>query len=216
MFIYCAERLWATASLLSEVFVLKRILMALLALILCISTPALGEDVVSAETPTPGQRNVPISEYVYTTATYKGLGVRFYYPSHWEYIPGHATVCFLESVEGDNVPGRFAISVKQLSSRAKSEKMESEMKKYVLTLMEQYESYDIGALSTEQEFMGKTGYSTVYRGTKNGQSIRGFAIMACVGTKIYAYHFSCGESDYEDMTIVMEHIRDNINADNAD
>ena len=93
--------------------------------------------------------------------------------------------------------------------------MESEIQSYVTTLMEQYESYDIGALSTEQNFMGKTGYSTVYRATKDGQSIRGFAIMACVGTKIYAYHFSCDESDYESMTIVMQHIRDNINADNA-
>ena len=63
--------------------------------------------------------------------------------------------------------------------------------------------------------MGKTAYSTVYRGYKGDQVIRGTAIMASVGTKIYAFHFSCDADDYDAMTTVMEYLRSHVEANNS-
>ena len=78
VFIYTAQNAFrVSASLLSEVFILKSILLVLLTLILLIPMPALGEEVPWAETPAPGHRNVPVSEYTYTTATYKDWAFAF-------------------------------------------------------------------------------------------------------------------------------------------
>jgi len=193
---------------------LKKLLLALAALIALSPVPGRGEQPVPSGTAVIAATPVPVSEYTYKEATSKTLGMRFLYPSHWENLPGRATVCFREPRADGGVPARMAISVKHLSKRANDDKMQSELVKYMKAIVAQYDSYEVGNLSTDTDFMGKDGYSTIYKGVKDGQTVRGYAIMACVGTKIYAFHFSADEQSYQDMATVMQHVRDNIKAAN--
>ncbi|NLF27549.1 MAG: hypothetical protein GX592_06590 [Clostridiales bacterium] len=193
---------------------MKKLLLALAALIAVSPISGLGEQLIPSGTPVIAATPVPVSEYTYKEVTSKTLGMRFLYPSHWENLPGRATVCFREPRADGGVPARMAISVKHLSKRANDDKMQSELVKYMKAIVAQYDSYEVGNLSTDTDFMGKDGYSTIYKGVKDGQTVRGYAIMACVGTKIYAFHFSAGEQDYQNMATVMQHVRDNIKAAN--
>ena len=193
---------------------LKKLLLALAALIALSPVSGMGEQLIPSGTPVIAATPVPVSEYTYAEAISKALGVRFLYPSPWENLPGRSTVCFREPRADGGVPARMAISVKHLSKRANDDKMQSELVKYMKAIVARYESYEVGNLSTDTDFMGKDGYSTIYKGVKDGNTVRGYVIMAGVGTKIYAFHFSVGEEDYQDMSSVMQHIRDSIKAAN--
>ena len=83
-----------------------------------------------------------------------------------------------------------------------------------IAIFSQFDSYEIGNLITDVPFMGKTAYSTIYRGYKGDDVIQGTVIMANVGTKIYAFHFSCAADDYDDMETVMYYLRTHVEAKN--
>ena len=194
---------------------MKRICTALLALLLLLGGAHAEEDIFAATivTPTPtagvGSIGLAISEYTYT------LGVRFSYPSHWIQTPGRRTICYEEPVGEGDIPARMAVSVKQLDDRADGDELTRQLSSFVSAIFTQFDRYEIGNLITDVPFMGKTAYSTVYRGYKGDQVIRGTAIMASVGTKIYAFHFSCDADDYDAMTTVMEYLRSHVEANNS-
>ena len=105
------------------------------------------------------------------------------------------------SAEGD-IPARMAVSVKQLDDRADDDELTRQLSSFVTAIFTQFDRYEIGNLITDVPFMGKTAYSTIYRGYKGDQVIEGMAILTGVGTKIYAYHFSCAAEDYDAMAPV--------------
>lgn len=197
---------------------MKRIFAALLALTLILGAAQAQEDIF-AVTPTPtasgGGVGLSIAEYTYATTGNATLGVRFAYPSHWEMTPGRRTICYEEPVAEGDIPARMAVSVKQLEDRADEDDMDSELSAFMRAVFTQYDSYEIGNLMTDTSFMGKTGYSTIYRGYRGNQAVQGSVIMAAVGTKIYAFHFSADANDYDAMTQVMEYLRNSVEADNA-
>lgn len=200
---------------------MKRICTALLALLLLLGGAHAEEDIFAATiaTPTPtagvGSIGLAISEYTYAVLTNDTLGVRFSYPSHWIQTPGRRTICYEEPVGEGDIPARMAVSVKQLDDRADEDEMTAQLSSFVTAIFTQFDRYEIGNLITDVPFMGKTAYSTVYRGYKGDQVIRGTAIMASVGTKIYAFHFSCDADDYDAMTTVMEYLRSHVEANNS-
>ena len=200
---------------------MKRICTALLALMLLLGGAVAEEDIFAATiaTPTPtagvGSIGLAISEYTYAVLTNDTLGVRFSYPSHWIQTPGRRTICYEEPVGEGDIPARMAVSVKQLDDRADEDEMTAQLSSFVTAIFTQFDRYEIGNLITDVPFMGKTAYSTVYRGYKGDQVIRGTAIMASVGTKIYAFHFSCDADDYDAMTTVMEYLRSHVEANNS-
>ena len=200
---------------------MKRICTALLALLLLLGGAHAEEDIFAATiaTPTPtagvGSIGLAISEYTYAVLTNDTLGVRFSYPSHWIQTPGRRTICYEEPVGEGDIPARMAVSVKQLDDRADEDEMTAQLSSFVTAIFTQFDRYEIGNLITDVPFMGKTAYSTVYRGYKGDQVIRGTAIMASVGTKIYAFHFSCDADDYDAMTTVMEYLRSHVEANNG-
>lgn len=200
---------------------MKRICTALLALLLLLGGAHAEEDIFAATiaTPTPtagvGSIGLAISEYTYAVLTNDTLGVRFSYPSHWIQTPGRRTICYEEPVGEGDIPARMAVSVKQLDDRANEDEMTAQLSSFVTAIFTQFDRYEIGNLITDVPFMGKTAYSTVYRGYKGDQVIRGTAIMASVGTKIYAFHFSCDADDYDAMTTVMEYLRSHVEANNS-
>ena len=104
---------------------------------------------------------------------------------------------------------------KLLDDRADGDELTRQLSSFVSAIFTQFDRYEIGNLITDVPFMGKTAYSTVYRGYKGDQVIRGTAIMASVGTKIYAFHFSCDADDYDAMTTVMEYLRSHVEANNG-
>ena len=200
---------------------MKRICTALLALLLLLGGAHAEEDIFAATiaTPTPtagvGSISLAISEYTYAVLTNDTLGVRFSYPSHWIQTPGRRTICYEEPVGDGDIPARMAVSVKQLDDRADGDELTRQLSSFVSAIFTQFDRYEIGNLITDVPFMGKTAYSTVYRGYKGDQVIRGTAIMASVGTKIYAFHFSCDADDYDAMATVMEYLRSHVEANNS-
>ena len=200
---------------------MKRICTALLALLLLLGGAHAEEDIFAATiaTPTPtagvGSVGLAISEYTYAVLTNDTLGVRFSYPSHWIQTPGRRTICYEEPVGEGDIPARMAVSVKQLDDRADGDELTRQLSSFVSAIFTQFDRYEIGNLITDVPFMGKTAYSTVYRGYKGDQVIRGTAIMASVGTKIYAFHFSCDADDYDAMATVMEYLRSHVEANNS-
>ena len=200
---------------------MKRICTALLALLLLLGGAHAEEDIFAATitSPTPtagvGSIGLAISEYTYAVLTNDTLGVRFSYPSHWIQTPGRRTICYEEPVGEGDIPARMAVSVKQLDDRADGDELTRQLSSFVSAIFTQFDRYEIGNLITDVPFMGKTAYSTVYRGYKGDQVIRGTAIMASVGTKIYAFHFSCDADDYDAMTTVMEYLRSHVEANNS-
>lgn len=200
---------------------MKRICTALLALLLLLGGAHAEEDIFAATiaTPTPtagvGSIGLAISEYTYAVLTNDTLGVRFSYPSHWIQTPGRRTICYEEPVGEGDIPARMAVSVKQLDDRADGDELTRQLSSFVSAIFTQFDRYEIGNLITDVPFMGKTAYSTVYRGYKGDQVIRGTAIMASVGTKIYAFHFSCDADDYDAMATVMEYLRSHVEANNS-
>ena len=199
---------------------MKRICTALLALLLLLGGAGAEEDIFAVNiSPTPtagvGSIGLAISEYTYAVLTNDTLGVRFSYPSHWIQTPGRRTICYEEPVGEGDIPARMAVSVKQLDDRADGDELTRQLSSFVSAIFTQFDRYEIGNLITDVPFMGKTAYSTVYRGYKGDQVIRGTAIMASVGTKIYAFHFSCDADDYDAMTTVMEYLRSHVEANNS-
>ncbi len=197
---------------------MKRLFAALMALALILGGAQAQEDIFAA-TPTPtasaGNIGLSIAEYTYATTSNATLGVRFAYPSHWEMTPGRRTICYEEPVAEGYIPARMAVSVKQLDDRADEDDMDSELSTFMRAVFTQYDSYEIGNLMTDTSFMEKTGYSTIYRAYKGDQSVQGSVIMAAVGSKIYAFHFSADANDYDAMSQVMEYLRNSVQADNG-
>ena len=198
---------------------MKRFCMALLALVMLLGGARAEEDIFAATIATPtagvGSIGLAISEYTYAVISNDTLGVRFSYPSHWVQTPGRRTICYEEPVGEGDIPARMAVSVKQLDDRADGDELTRQLSSFVSAIFTQFDRYEIGNLITDVPFMGKTAYSTVYRGYKGDQVIRGTAIMASVGTKIYAFHFSCDADDYDAMTTVMEYLRSHVEANNS-
>ena len=202
---------------------MKRICAALLALLLLLGGAGAEEDIFAVNiSPTPAVEatsGVPslrlgISEYTYAILENETLGVRFAYPSHWEQTPGRRSICYEEPVGEGEVPARMVVSVKQLDDRADEDEMTGQLSQLVYAIFDQFDSYEIGNLITDVPFMGKTAYSTIYRGYKGDDVIQGTVIMANVGTKIYAFHFSCAADDYDDMETVMYYLRTHVEAKN--
>ena len=200
---------------------MKRFCTALLALLLLLGGAVAEEDIFAATitSPTPtagvGSIGLSISEYTYAVISNDTLGVRFSYPSHWEQTPGRRTICYQEPVAEGDIPARMAVSVKQLDDRPNDDELTRQLSSFITAIFTQFDRYEIGNLITDVPFMGKTAYSTVYRGYKGDQVIRGTAIMASVGTKIYAFHFSCDADDYDTMATVMEYLRSHVEANNS-
>ena len=202
---------------------MKRICAALLALLLLLGGAGAEEDIFAVNiSPTPAVEatsGVPslrlgISEYTYAILENETLGVRFAYPSHWEQTPGRRSICYEEPVGEGEVPARMVVSVKQLDDRADEDEMTGQLSQLVYAIFDQFDSYEIGNLITDVPFMNKTAYSTIYRGYKGDDVIQGTVIMANVGTKIYAFHFSCAADDYDDMETVMYYLRTHVEAKN--
>ena len=202
---------------------MKRICAALLALLLLLGGAGAEEDIFAVNiSPTPtveATSGVPslrlgISEYTYAILENETLGVRFAYPSHWEQTPGRRSICYEEPVAEGEVPARMVVSVKQLDDRADEDEMTGQLSQLVYAIFDQFDSYEIGNLITDVPFMNKTAYSTIYRGYKGDDVIQGSVIIANVGTKIYAFHFSCAADDYDDMETVMYYLRTHVEAKN--
>ena len=203
---------------------MKRICTALLALLLLLGGAVAEEDIFAVNiSPTPtveATSGVPslrlgISEYTYAILENETLGVRFAYPSHWEQTPGRRSICYEEPVGEGEVPARMVVSVKQLDDRADEDEMTGQLSQLVYAIFDQFDSYEIGNLITDVPFMNKTAYSTIYRGYKGDDIIQGTVIIANVGTKIYAFHFSCAADDYDDMETVMYYLRTHVEAKNS-
>ncbi len=203
---------------------MKRICAALLALLLLLGGAGAEEDIFAVNiSPTPtveATSGVPslrlgISEYTYAILENETLGVRFAYPSHWEQTPGRRSICYEEPVGEGEVPARMVVSVKQLDDRADEDEMTGQLSQLVYAIFDQFDSYEIGNLITDVPFMNKTAYSTIYRGYKGDDIIQGTVIIANVGTKIYAFHFSCAADDYDDMETVMYYLRTHVEAKNS-
>lgn len=150
------------------------------------------------------------SEYVYATVTSNALGLTIKYPAHWINIPGRHTICYIEPVEAGEIPARMAVSVKKLSKKPDKEKLQGELGSFMKAILAQYDSYQVGSLSDDSEFVGSKGYSSVYSAMKDGVEIRGYCIVNSYNASVYGYHFSAQADAYMEMGDVIRHIRESV------
>jgi len=191
---------------------LKRLFAAVFAMLFalsCAACAAQAEEPAASATAVPF---VPLDEYVYAEAVSSAINVKIYYPSHWENLPGRYTVCFQEPVEDGDVAARMAITCKQLSAKPSTDKIQRELASFLSVIIQQYDTYEVGNLSSDVTFMGKSGYWSIYKAVKGDREIRGYIAMVAVGSALYGFHFSCEEKDYADMSVVLERVRGSISS----
>lgn len=149
------------------------------------------------------------ASYSYTTFTLDS-GFSMDVPSHWTRKPASKSVCFIEPVAEDAVPGRIVVTSKKVESVGSSTR-ENQLGSYFTNILGDFDACEWSEIHTDQPFLGdETAHSVTYSGTRDGLSYKGYVILAAVNKTIYVYHFRCGSDAYDSMEAVMEHIRDSI------
>lgn len=151
---------------------------------------------------------IDTSAYQFTPLSDLSLGFTFYYPSHWQNVPGIYTVCFQEQVEDGEVPARVAITRKKLTHTPDESDITDHLIAYLKTIYKQYDTstFEVSGLDTSRKFMGKNGYSTNYLAFKGETEVEGFVIMCVVERTLYVYHFSASYSDFQSMETMMQYM----------
>ena len=146
----------------------------------------------------------------YETLTNENYGLTMDRPANWIQIPGRHTFCFIESVAEDQIPARMALSRKGSSKELTDKRVTDELVAFLKVLQPQYDAFEVGDLSTETQFAGRSGFSTTYTARKGAESVRGYVIMTAVGKYVYAFHFSAAESAYSSYENVISHLRESV------
>lgn len=216
---------------------MKKILMLMLALALCLlsacstgdevevsttAAPETGEDAPVQSEPqeasapempvvdseSPLVQHVDPADYSYSTFTIDENGFYMEYPSHWERQPASKSVCFMEPVNAGEIPGRIVVTSKKLESVTNGIR-ESQLRSYFKNILGGFDTYEWSDIYSSQPFMGDDqALSVTYTATKGEAMYKGYVIIGIRSSTIYVYHFRCGESDYARMQNVMIRTRD--------
>ena len=146
----------------------------------------------------------------YESLTNKTFGLVMDRPAAWIQIPGRHTLCFQDGASTQKTPARMALSRKTVTKELTDSRITSELIAFLKTIAAQYDSFEVGDLSKDTAFIGQMGYSTFYSAQKDGNSVRGYVIVAAISKYVYAFHFSTAENEFNAYTSVMVHIRESM------
>ena len=151
----------------------------------------------------------------YVSLTNTQLGLTMPYPSGWTSNPGTSTICFLEPTTGGAASSRLAVTVKQVSDSLSAAQLEEQINSYASSISSLYGQFNVTELTTDSQFLNTRAGSLLYTADSNGTPMSGFVTMACIGKRIYAFHFSCPTDRFESMSGTIKELRDGITLLNA-
>jgi len=215
---------------------MKKLLCALLALMMlflsaCSSAPVDEENPDATPTPsptpkptatpvpTPAPTPVPVvafEDYQYFIITNTALAVSFKYPTHWTNEPGKSSIRYTEPVNIGDTPAQLTVTSKYVANRQNEDAMEKQMKSFLALVEAQVDDYkaDKKDLKDNVEIMGTEGIRQKYtaRNRETGESITGYALMVYVknAKRIYLLHFTAPSEDYDELSGVIDVIRDSM------
>lgn len=147
-------------------------------------------------------------EAAYETLNNAQLGITLKYPTGWVSNPGTATICFLESLTTETVPGRMAVSVKPVSSTPSSEKMEDQLSSLSGEIAKMYTNFNVAEMTTNGKFMNTRAYALRYTADSDRGGVTGYVVITHISKKIYAFHYSCGSDMFEANSAQIQTLRD--------
>lgn len=166
-----------------------------------------------APTPVPV---VPFDEYQYFILNNTALAVSFKYPSHWINEPGKASIRYTEPVNEGDTPAQLTVTSKLMEDRPRNRDMETQMESFLALVEPMVDNYsakeedfkdDVQILDTEGVRQKYTA-----RDPETGKKIVGYALMVYskASKRIYLLHFTAPEEDYDELSGVIDVIRDSI------
>ncbi len=169
--------------------------------------------------PTPEPTLVPevaFEDYQYYIVNNSTLVVSFKHPSHWINEPGKASIRYTEPVNPGDTPAQLTVTSKYVEDRPRDRDMLKQMEDFLALVETQVDDYECSEddLKDDVEILGTEGVRQKYyaRDPETGRQITGYALMAYVkGTKrIYLLHFTAPTTEYEEISGVIDVIRDSM------
>ena len=151
---------------------------------------------------------IDTNAYQYSAVMDENVDYTFYYPSHWQNVPGIYTICFREKVEQGDFPARIAVTRKRLVHTPDDEALMDQMVSYMKSVSKQYDkaTFQTSTPNREDSFMGQRAFSNTYLAYWGDIEVKGFVIGAAIERTLYVFHFCASYSDYLAMQNMMQYI----------
>lgn len=183
------------------------------------ATPTPTIEATATPEPTPEPTPVPVvafDDYQYYVINNSTLAVEFKYPSHWINEPGKSSIRYTEPVNAGETPAQLTVTSKLMDERPGSAEMKKQMQSFLALVEQMTDDYEASEndLKDDVEILDTEGIRQKYsaRDPETGEQITGYALMVYVRAtkRIYLLHFTAPKSDYEELSGVIDVIRDSM------
>ena len=151
---------------------------------------------------------IDTNSYQYSAVMDENVDYTFYYPSHWQNVPGIYTICFREPVEKGDFPARIAVTRKRLVHTPDDEALMDQLISYIKSIRKQYDkaTFQTSTPNKEDTFMGQRAFSNTYLAYWGDVEVKGFVIGTAIERTLYVFHFSATYADYLAMQNMLQYI----------
>jgi len=185
------------------------------------ATPSPTPTVEPTQTPEPTPEPTPVpvvafDEYQYYIVNNSTLAVSFKHPSHWINEPGKSSIRYTEPVNEGETPAQLTVTSKVVTKRPDDDDMEDQMESFLELVKQMVDEFEASDKNWKEgvEILGTEGVRQKYtaRDPETGEKITGYALMAYVKAtkRIYLLHFTAPTTDYEELSGVIDVIRDSM------
>lgn len=185
------------------------------------ATPSPTPTVEPTQTPEPTPEPTPVpvvafDEYQYYIVNNSTLAVSFKHPSHWINEPGKSSIRYTEPVNEGETPAQLTVTSKVVTKRPDDDDMEDQMENFLELVKQMVDEFEASDKNWKEgvEILGTEGVRQKYtaRDPETGEKITGYALMAYVKAtkRIYLLHFTAPTTDYEELSGVIDVIRDSM------
>lgn len=185
------------------------------------ATPSPTPTVEPTQTPEPTPEPTPVpvvafDEYQYYIVNNSTLAVSFKHPSHWINEPGKSSIRYTEPVNEGETPAQLTVTSKVVTKRPDDDDMEDQMESFLELVKQMVDEFEASDKNWKEgvEILGTEGVRQKYtaRDPETGEKITGYALMAYVKAtkRIYLLHFTAPTTDYEELSGVIDVIRDSV------
>lgn len=200
---------------------MKRFLLILLAAMLVFLGGCSGdEEEGPAATPTPSPVPSPTpvarlsaAQYSYVEYRNNVIRLKFLVPSHWEQRDGTNIVSFHEPVNSGEIDSMVSLAVKTFSREVNQETYLAECNTYMQYIAQQFaEDFTYTDFAEGDTLVDRPAMCSTYSGTMSGVPVQGYVAIVSNGARLYAFHFRCEASRYNDLSSVLTYIRSSFEA----
>lgn len=185
------------------------------------ATPSPTPTVEPTQTPEPTPEPTPVpvvafDEYQYYIVNNSTLAVSFKHPSHWINEPGKSSIRYTEPVNEGETPAQLTVTSKVVTKRPDDDDMEDQMESFLELVKQMVDEFEASDKNWKEgvEILGTEGVRQKYtaRDPETGEKITGYALMAYVKAtkRIYLLHFTAPTTDYDELSGVIDVIRDSM------